>query len=113
MVSSYTAICTWTSSPYFVTPGEWERQWYTFAKTAMYSEHCVYNSSASEWKVRDDQKGGVCGTSKGFCGLIRWKDVDGHRGYIDGKKKELKRMSDVIPIQNRSYSTWSSVMFNL
>ena len=60
----------------------------------MYSEKCVYNSSAGGWEVSDDWNNEENGTSKGFCGLLRWADVKGHKAYIDGMKCDSSKTGE-------------------
>ena len=97
---SFTAIHTWAFPPSSVTPASdsnggsfqpptsaWEQQWQAFAMKAMDSEKCVRNSSASGWEVGENTYKGEHGTSRGFCGLLRWADVESHQAYIDGMKQ--------------------------
>lgn len=101
---SFTAIYTWASPPSSVTPASdsngvstqpltsaWEEQWQAFATKAMGGEKCIHNSSASGWEVGDDKNSEEHGTSEGFCGLLRWADVESHQAYIDGMRHAFKK----------------------
>lgn len=109
MVHSYTAIYTWAFPPSFVTPildsiggstqpqtSAWDQQWQAFSTTAMHRKKCINNTSASGWEVGDDWNSEEHGTSKGFCGLLRWADVEGHKAYIDGVKDEFRKGDESI-----------------
>ena len=101
---SFTAIYTWASPPCSVTlapdsnggssqppTSAWEEQWQAFATKAMGGEKCIHNSSASGWEVGDEENSEEHGTSEGFCGLLRWADVESHQAYIDGMRHAFKK----------------------
>ena len=115
---SYTALYTWTSLPSLLTPvltatlcpnytqtGAWEFYWHAFVMEAMHSDKGAYKTSASGWEVGNEGNTEEHGARKGFCGLLRWADVERHKAYIDRlqagprQEGELCGLNDLLTFQ--------------